>query len=141
MSKEKDPIWVNRAEEIFEQMKKMRDAGKLSISEITYHVMMNVYGKSSNKDGAQKAEELLRGMQEDGASPNSISYNICIDAYARRALHHGSVRKAESFLDELISLSNQGNKECQPTIHTFASVVSSLLAILRAFSYTVSKIN
>ena len=56
--------------------------------------------------------------------PNSTSYNICIDAYARRGDH----QKAESILEEMILLSNQGEVGCQPSIHSFASVVSLCIA-------------
>ena len=105
-------------------MKDLRDLGKISISEITYHVMMNVYGRRGNIDGAIRAEELLRSMEKEGLSPNSISYNILIDAYARCGVRGESGNKAESLLQEMISLSNHGKEECRPTIHSFASVVS-----------------
>jgi len=105
---------VDCAEDMFQEMR-----GKVSISEITYHVMMNIYGKSNDSDGARKAEQLLRSMEKEKLNPNNISYNICIDACARRGDH----RKAESLLEEMISLSDP---QCQPSIHSFASVVNAL---------------
>ncbi|KAL7537018.1 hypothetical protein ACHAXR_007541, partial [Thalassiosira sp. AJA248-18] len=117
MTKESDPKWVARAEDMFQEMKQ-----KVSTSQITYHVMMNIYGKSSDRDGSTKAVELLRTMENENLSPSDISYNICIDAYARRGDH----RKAESLLDEMISLTDQGKAGCRPTIHSFASVVNAL---------------
>mmetsp|Transcript_2926 Transcript_2926/g.5421 ORF Transcript_2926/g.5421 Transcript_2926/m.5421 type:complete len:391 (-) Transcript_2926:161-1333(-) len=54
--------------------------------------------------------------------PSHITYNICIDACARRGNH----RKAERLLEEMISLSDGGNAQCRPTIHSFASVVNAL---------------
>lgn len=135
MTKESDPKWVKRAEEMFEEMKE-----KVSVSQITYHVMMNIYGKSKDKDGARKAEELLRRMvQEKDIFPSDISYNICIDAYARRGDHGNAVR----LLEEMISLSDKGNEECRPTIHSFASVVifmsspSLLILPIRYSLYTL----
>jgi hypothetical protein len=83
ISKQEDPIWVKRAEELFQEMKRLNSMGKLTISDLTYNVMMNVHGKSSSKDGAEKAEELLRTMEHVGILPGIISYNSCIDAYAR----------------------------------------------------------
>jgi len=117
MTKETNPKWVVIAEDMFQEMKE-----KVSISDITYHVMMNIYCKSSDSDGARKAEELLRNMEKEKLHPSQISYNICIDACARRGDH----RKAESLLQEMLSLSDKGNAKCRPTIHSFASVVNAL---------------
>ncbi|KAL7517793.1 hypothetical protein ACHAWX_002683 [Stephanocyclus meneghinianus] len=63
ISKQEDPIWVKRAEELFQEMKTLNSMGKLTISDLTYNVMMNVHGKSRSKGGAKKAEELLRTME------------------------------------------------------------------------------
>jgi len=115
MTKESDPKWLAVAEDILQEMKEKN----IPISQITYHVMMNIYAKSSDDDGANRAELLLRGMEEEGLAASDISYNICIDAFARR----GDYRKAESLLEEMMSLSNHGKVECQPSIHSFASVV------------------
>lgn len=120
MTKDSDPKWLVVAEDMLQEMKENR----IPISRITYHVLMNIYGKSGDKNGAKKAEELLRGMEEESLSACDISYNICIDAYARR----GDNMKAESLLEEMISLSNAGRVECQPSIHSFGSVVSCLLS-------------
>ena len=118
MTKRTDFDMVAAAEALFEEMKGLKDKKQLSISEITHHVMMNVYGKSRDAKGAKRAEELLRSMESDGLTPNSTSYNICIDAYARR----GDYIMAKSLLDEMIALSEES--ECRPTIHSFAAVVS-----------------
>jgi len=115
MTKESDPKWLAVAEDILQEMKEKN----IPISQITYHVMMNIYAKSSDDDGANRAELLLRGMEEEGLAASDISYNICIDAFARR----GDCRKAESLLVEMMSLSNHGKVEWQPSIHSFASVV------------------
>jgi pentatricopeptide repeat protein len=137
ISKERDPTWIRRAEDLFHEMKELRDSRKLSISEISYHVMMNVHGKSGDRDGARKAEGLLRSMEENGLSPNNMSYNICIDAYARRGGSGESVKKAESFIEEMIQLADAGREDCRPTIHSFASVVSLVPSVLQVlhFSY------
>ena len=115
MTKEGDPKWVRCAEDMFQEMKDKN----IPISQITYHVLMNIYSKSKDPDGARKAEELLRSMTKEDFSLNDFSYNICIDGYARRGDH----RRAESLLEEMISLTESGNLTCQPTIHSFASVV------------------
>ena len=97
LTKEGDPKWVSLAEDIFQEMKDKQ----VPISQITYHVLMNIYGKSKNPDGARKVEELLRTMKSSGEfSPDDITYNICIDAYARRGDH----KRAESLLEEMIML-------------------------------------
>lgn len=120
MTKHTGTEMVSSAEDLFEEMKDLKTKKQLSISEITFHVMMNVYGKSRDFNGAKRAEELLRSMQSNELTPNSTSYNICIDAYARRADHI----RATSLLDEMVALSEH-NSECRPTIHSFAAVVSS----------------
>ena len=114
MSKESDQ-WLFYAEDVLQEMKDKN----VGISQVTYHGMMNIHAKSSSGDGAKKAEEFLRGMEAEGVSLNDMSYNICIDAYARRGDH----RKAQSLLEEMLSLSDCGNVECRPSIHSFASVV------------------
>jgi pentatricopeptide repeat protein len=118
MTKESDPKWLVVAEDMLHEMKEKN----IPIGQITYHVLMNIYGKISDKNGARKAEMLLRGMEEEGLVATDISYNICIDAYARR----GDCQKAESLLEEMISLSNCGRLDCRPSIHSFASVVRFL---------------
>ena len=130
MTKENDPKWVKCAEDIFQEMKE-----KLPVSEITYHVMMNLYGKSTNRDGARKAEEMLRNMEKEKLMLSDISMNICIDAYARRGNHI----KAESLLEEMIELSDQGKAKCRPTIHSFASVVRFLLPFQASPIFIVSE--
>jgi pentatricopeptide repeat protein len=116
-SKESDQ-WASYADDILQEMKDK----KISIGQVTYHGMMNIHAKNSSKDGAKKAEIFLRGMESEGLSPGEMSYNICIDAYARRGDH----RKAQSLLEEMISLSDNGNVECRPSIHSFAAVVNAL---------------
>jgi pentatricopeptide repeat protein len=118
MSKESDQ-WVSYVEDILHEMKDK----KVLVSQVTYHGMMNVFAKSSSRDGAKKAEEFLRGMAAEGLSLSEMSYNICIDAYARRGDH----RKAQSLVEEMLSLSDRGNIECRPSIHSFASVVRFFL--------------
>ncbi len=124
MTLDADPSWVDRAEELFEEMKNLHRAGELTIKNITFHIIMNLYAKSSRIDGAQKAEALLRRMDRDGVCVIDMTYNICIDACARRAFHRGYSKKAEYFLEEMISLSEKGNVNCSPKNHSFASVVS-----------------
>ncbi len=121
MSKESDQ-WLSYAEDVLQEMKDKQ----VVISQVTYHGMMNIHAKSSSRDGAKKAEEFLRGMEAEGLSLNEMSYNICIDAYARRGDH----RKAQSLLEEMLSLSGCGNAECRPSIHSFASVVRLYLRCL-----------
>ena len=126
MTKESDPKWLVVAEDMLHEMKEKN----IPIGQITYHVLMNIYGKISDKNGARKAELLLRGMEEAGLVATDISYNICIDAYARR----GDCEKAESLLEEMISVSNRGILDCRPSIHSFASVVRSYFAYLNLFT-------
>ncbi len=121
MTKESDPKWLLVAEDTLEEMKEKN----IPIGQITYHVLMSIYGKSSDKDGANKAEMLLRGMEEEGLAASDISYNICIDAYARR----GDYRKAASLLEEMISLSNHGRVDCRPSIYSFAAVVRFYISL------------
>ena len=41
----------------YEEMKELRDKKLLTISEVTFHVMMNVHVKSRDSNGAARAEE------------------------------------------------------------------------------------
>jgi pentatricopeptide repeat protein len=83
MAKHKDSESLTKAEALFEEMRDCEQSGTLTISEMTYNVMMNVYGKSSHKDGAKKAKGLLSVMESNGIQPTNVSYNSCIDAFAR----------------------------------------------------------
>ena len=83
MSKQTDLIWVTKAEELFAELQAFSNSGQMTISDMTYSVMMNVYGKSIDRDGPQKAVRILRDMKEKGVQPTVISYNSCIDAFAR----------------------------------------------------------
>ena len=123
MSKESDPWWSTQADNIIREMREKN----IPVSIITYNVLMTVRGRSMAKDGAARAEELLRNMENEGLSRNEISYNICIDAYARRGNHV----EAERLLKEMLSLyEDEGDLSCRPSIHSFASVVSCAMMAL-----------
>lgn len=131
MSKESDPWWSTQADNIIREMREK----KIPLSIITYNVLMSVRGRSMAKDGAARAEELLRNMENEGFSRNEISYNICIDAYARRGNHV----KAESLLSEMLSIyEDEGDLSCRPSIHSFASVVSFAMMALGSQYITYS---
>ena len=83
ISKQTDLSWVAKAEELFEEVLALSASGQMTISDMTYSVMINVYGKSIDSDGPQKAVRMLREMKKKGIQPTTISYNSCIDAFAR----------------------------------------------------------
>lgn len=83
LAKQGDADSVTKAEELFQEFSSLAQDGHMTVSDIDYNVMMNVYGKSNDVEGAIKAENLLRSMEENGIQPTIISYNSCIDAYAR----------------------------------------------------------
>jgi pentatricopeptide repeat protein len=122
MSKQGDAQSIKEALTVFRELQELSRNGHLTISDLTYNVMINVYGKSNDKDGARHAENLLRTMENDGIQPTIISYNSCIDAYARR----GDVAKAESLIDEMVTLSEQGREDFRPTIHSYAALINAV---------------
>lgn len=81
MSKQGDAQSIEKALTIFRELQTLSSSGengRLTISDLSYNVMITVYGRSDDKDGARHAESLLRSMEDNGVQPTIITYNSCI---------------------------------------------------------------
>jgi pentatricopeptide repeat protein len=92
--------------------------------------VIDAYAKSGADDAAERAEDLLRHMDElnesgenTDAKPNVRSFNTVINAYAKSGRQDAAL-KAESVLDLMERLYESGNEEVRPDVHSFSTVIN-----------------
>ena len=105
-------------------MHDLYDAGELDEppSVISYSTVLDACAKSNYRDAGDRAELILRQMQNKGVEPNTVSYNSVIDAYVRS----GRFDRAECLLSEMHGASLQGNLDVKPMSQTYTVVLSGL---------------
>ena len=86
--------------------------------------------KSGDEESADKAEEILRHMEDIfeteeniDARPNVRSFNSVINAWAKSRKPEAAW-KAQDMLDLMESLYDQGNKAVRPDAHSFCTVIN-----------------
>ena len=98
-------IGALKGEQILDRMEKMVRSGEMDASEgptvIHYNAVLDAWANSVLDNHAQRGEGLLNKMMAEGkVQPNTISFNACIDAYAK----NGDGDKAEELLNKMDDL-------------------------------------
>lgn len=93
---------------------------------VSYNALLYAHAQEDpcNADTAQRCEELLKRMQlfEEDATPDTISYNICMNAWAKTGDKYAASR-AEMLLNEMQDNFNRGNIRQKPTLVSFTTVI------------------
>ena len=120
-------IGALKGEQILDRMEKMVKSGEMDASEgptvIHYNAVLDAWANSVLDNHAQRGEGLLNKMMvENKVQPNTISFNACIDAYAK----NGDGDKAEELLNKMDDLwRKQGIKEFKPDTRSYNSVMNA----------------
>ena len=114
---------IDRAEEVLKQMHSLYEAGELDSrpSVVGYSTVLDCAAKSKSKHGAERAYGILKMMTDDTITPNAISYNSVLNAFARQ----GMVERAEEILQEMYQSYVDGNEELRPTSYSYSIVLAA----------------
>lgn len=147
-SKLKSPISAERAEDILLTMNEQYESGRFHVKPdaISYACVIDCWSKKSrnDKNAAQRAERLLRIMQDEykkyakGKSNSEIlkptvrHYNSVIVAWSY-SRHYKAVERAESLLHEMLLLSSENQaaeyelkNNIVPNIRTYNGVLFTI---------------
>jgi len=120
-------IGALKGEQVLDRMEKMVKSGEMDASEgptvIHYNAVLDAWANSVLDNHAKRAEVLLNKMiVEKKVQPNTISFNACIDAYAK----NGDGDKAEELLNMMDELyQNEGIQEYKPDTRSYNSVMNA----------------
>ena len=118
-----------QAENVLKRMLiKFQRTGDESIqpTTVSFNAVLDAYAKSASADAAQKAEGLLRRMEEnqsDKIKPNTRSFNSVINAWAK-SRHEDAAANAEAFLETMERRFEKGDKDVRPDVHSFCTVIN-----------------
>jgi hypothetical protein len=124
--KSKDPVAVNRTEEILRRMEASETAPPDLISYNTYLHALSMHSNLRRPELSQRAEALLKTMEEGHDrnllpfGPNVFSYNLVIDAYCR-APDSCTANKVSRLLRRLVQRDG-----VEPDTFSFNSVLAAL---------------
>lgn len=87
--------------------------------------MLDAWAKSGGgRKAAERAEEILEWMDHlykagnDEVSPDTITFNAVLDAWARSG-DRMAAQRAEQILDHMDDLYRSGNHRVKPDVYTF----------------------
>lgn len=101
-----------------------------------YNSILNAWANSGEKGCAEKTEALLFQLEKsistdagdgsgsllDGVLPNTVSYNVCIDAYAK----DGNGQQAEALLNRMDEFyQTRKNRDCMPNTRSYNTVMNA----------------
>jgi hypothetical protein len=122
---------AQRAHMVLDRMKTMVEKGS-GPDVVTYNSVMNAYAKSRVSNSPQKVEELLRELVEvyetTGDSqlrPNSRSFNVCVDAWAKSNLPNSAERILDWIECMQKSVAN-GRNSIRPNKWTYNAYLQAL---------------
>ena len=140
-SRSKKPGAAQRAEDILNHMMVLssksgtEDHRDLSPSVASYSAVISAWAKSGDEDCGRKAEKILKLAErhskthsDESVTPDTIMYNLVIDAHAKTSSSRAHLR-SRRVLDRQISLYKKGNQKCKPDVYTFTSVLSSCASL------------
>lgn len=120
-------IGALKGEQILDRMEKMVQSGEMEESEgasvIHYNAVLDAWANSVMDGHAWNAESLLNKMISEGkVQPNIISFNTCIDAYAK----NGDGEEAEALMNKMEELyQSKENVECRPNQRSYNAVMNA----------------
>lgn len=95
------------------------------------HTFLTAWAKRGGKEAAVRAQKLLDNMHAlydaegvDDAKPDTISYNVVINAIAKSGAK-GAAQEAESLLDKMHALHEAGDPDIKPNVVTYGAVIDA----------------
>jgi pentatricopeptide repeat protein len=124
------PEAADRAEEILTAMREVgpkykQEQGEygvpLEADRPCMNAVLSCYAAAKNRAAAERAEEILRDMKENGPGVEIESYNMVVKAWASV----GDAERAEALVDEAYQLYVQGNRHMRPNSDICTTVISA----------------
>lgn len=134
------PDAAQHAERILRQWEQRYRVGSthLQPDRMAYNTVLAAWARAPYKNATfRNAYKLLRHMETSSikgkatAKPNTISYNIVINALAHSNEPH-AVDRAEKILDTMKGLSDTGQDECRPNYTTYTSLIDVVVNSVNA---------
>jgi len=126
-----------RAEAVLQRMIRLAETGRNPAARpdiISYTSVISAHSKSGRPDGADRAEEILRGMLGTDAEgdaavevvrPDVVTWGAVIGAHARRPGGGTGAKRAAALLEEMDRRHREDNKCAAPNIIIVNSVLSA----------------
>jgi hypothetical protein len=94
---------------------------------VTYSSVLQCWAKSSDRQAADRAESILKDMQQNGQPlPNIVCYNIVLNALANAARQHRDRRTVAKSLSLLGGLLKK-DSHVRPNALTFRAVLHAIV--------------
>jgi hypothetical protein len=116
-SRSGDEVSADCALAILERMERMN----FPPDPYLYNLVLSSYAKAGTLESANKASTLLSTMVEKGIA-NTISYNTCINAYAKSNAVGRCGKAAEDLL-----MSIESSKNIRPDVITYTTTIDAIL--------------
>jgi len=130
---------AQRAEEILQRLEVMHYEQNSNANEIvrpdlyTYNTVIDAWAKSCKyePDAAERAEALLRRMEEMHASgnksvkPDTVSYTTVIDAWSKSGNKAVAGERADALLKSMDDMFLSGNEDVKPNAFTFTACLNA----------------
>jgi hypothetical protein len=124
-AKHGNPAGVQRILRRMEGLRsKYKELAYLSADVFSMSTLATAFAKSRSKDAATKAEAILQYMDSQNLAPNCITYNSVLHALALCPSHDNAIR-AESLIQQMKMSHAAGQKDCQPDIYSYQSLIAA----------------
>jgi hypothetical protein len=101
----------------------------------SYTATIAAWARSGDDDCGRRSERILKQAEfqyqaknDANDGPDTIMYNLVIDAHAKTSAHRAPQR-ARAVLERQIRHYQNGNKKCRPDVYSFTSVLSACASL------------
>lgn len=124
-------------ENVYLRAKTLAATGSISpLDRELCYAAISAYARSSEEGNLEKAEAIIEEMeshrnhpQNKSETPNTRMYNRVLFAYANSGRADQTLR-VKTLFDKMIDVYKDGDKSCQPNIHSYNSVSPGLNTII-----------
>ena len=138
-AKSDNPNALENAEKFLRDMITSFQTGESRVAPttFTFTCIVNAWAKSNNDDSAEKAESWLMRMKDLSSKndafkcdPDNVTYNLCIDTWARNKAPNAGARAAR-LLQQMEQLYERGSSRMRPSGFSYRVVIKRLLSSQR----------
>lgn len=121
---------MDRAERLFDEMKRREKSGELSRNIISYNSMLNCYAESRNHEKVAKAENIFKWMKSESTKdgklnlkPTLLTYGTMLKAYVKLK----EPQRAQEILQEMYDIYRTGDTTLKPQAFHFDQIMNCWL--------------
>jgi polyhydroxyalkanoate synthesis regulator phasin len=126
---------AQKAAEVLERMEQCYAFGDPACrpTTVSFNAVIDAYAKSRLDDAAERAEQVLRRMEDlyeagEDVKPNTRSFNSVMNAWAKSG-KGDAAEKAQDLLDFMTQLYEAGNEAVRPDVHSFCTVINGMFVV------------